>query len=377
MGVFEHEQHRIGVAQAHDLVDQERNRRRLALRRRQRRRRRRRSGNRQQLGQQRQRGRVRRCRAANSGAELFDRARRRIGRGEARGAGQILDHRIKRAVAVIGRALQMDARMRLAGEASLQRLDHARFADPGFADHGDDLALAQTRQAPAVAHQAHFVRAADQRQCCRRRGSRQSGFRPPPRPHPPGRHRTGKSLQFVLAGVFEFEQSAQQILRRLADQDGVGRRQRLQPRGEIGRFADDGALLRGAGADDFADHDEAGGDADPRLHPRAVGQFDAADFRQNADRGAHRAFGRVLEGARKAEIGQHAVAHEFGDETADSVRSRRRRRPDSAGSTPPRSSGSSLPDSAVEPTISQNITVTCRRSASPDAAGISGLGRLR
>src|SRR3954449_1594576 len=33
---------------------------------------------------------------------------------------------------------------------------------------------------------------------------------------------------------------------------------------------------------------------------------------------------------------------------------------------PPSSSGSSFADSAVEPTISANITVTCRRSASPE-----------
>ena len=42
-----------------------------------------------------------------------------------------------------------------------------------------------------------------------------------------------------------------------------------------------------------------------------------ADFGQDIDRGANRPLRRVLEGARKAEIGQHAVAHEFGDEAAE------------------------------------------------------------
>ena len=83
--------------------------------------------------------------------------------------------------------------------------------------------------------------------------------------HAPGRHRASKSFQFVRAGGFELEQSAEQILRRLADEDGVGRRQCLKPRGEIGGFADDGALLRGAGADNLADDDKSGRDADPRL----------------------------------------------------------------------------------------------------------------
>ncbi len=49
---------------------------------------------------------------------------------------------------------------------------------------------------------------------------------------------------------------------------------------------------------------------------RAVGPRDAADFGDDGERRAHRALGRVLERLRKAEIGQHAVAHEFGDEAA-------------------------------------------------------------
>src|SRR3954465_14300424 len=40
--------------------------------------------------------------------------------------------------------------------------------------------------------------------------------------------------------------------------------------------------------------------------------------------------------------------------------------------SPPSSSGSSFADSAVDPTISANITVTCRRSASPDPASSGG-----
>jgi hypothetical protein len=39
-------------------------------------------------------------------------------------------------------------------------------------------------------------------------------------------------------------------------------------------------------------------------------------FGQDADRCPNRAFGSVLKGTRKAEISQHSVAHELGDETA-------------------------------------------------------------
>ena len=51
---------------------------------------------------------------------------------------------------------------------------------------------------------------------------------------------------------------------------------------------------------------------------RAVRALDVADFGQDADCGTNCAFSRVLEGVRKAEIGQNAIAHELGDEAAES-----------------------------------------------------------
>ena len=84
----------------------------------------------------------------------------------------------------------------------------------------------------------------------------------------------------MFAGVLQFKQSTQQILGCLADQNGVGPGERLQPCGEIGGFANDRALLRGADPDDFADHDKAGGDPNPCLHPGLVRQFDVTDFRR-------------------------------------------------------------------------------------------------
>ena len=111
--------------------------------------------------------------------------------------------------------------------------------------------------------------------------------------------------------------STEQTPGRLADEDGVGRRKRLKPCGEIGGFADDGALLRGASTDDLADHDETRGDADPRLKARPVWALDATHFCNNGESGTNGTFGRVLEGMREAEISQNAVAHELGDEAAE------------------------------------------------------------
>ena len=126
-------------------------------------------------------------------AEFFGAYRRRIGERETGCAREILDHRMERAIAVIGGTLQIDPRMRFARKLLLQRLDHARFADPGFADHGHHLAFALPRQVPAFAHQAHFMRPADQRQASgtdRGKAAFERGFAA----DLPGRYRAGKAL---------------------------------------------------------------------------------------------------------------------------------------------------------------------------------------
>ncbi len=86
----------------------------------------------------------------------------------------------------------------------------------------------------------------------------------------------------------------------------------LQPGGQVGRLADHGLLLRGTLADQLADHDEAGGDADPAGERRVAGA-EPPDRSDNRQPGANRPLGLVLVRHRPAEIGQHAVAHELRD----------------------------------------------------------------
>ena len=180
----------------------------------------------------------------------------------------------------------------------LQRLDRARFADPGLADHGDDLALALACQAPAVEQQPHFVRAADERQIAAGTDRGEAALDRRFAAHAPGRHRARKSFQFVFAGGFELEQSAEQTLGRLADQDSVGRRQRLQPRREIGRLADDGALLRACRCQRFRrprpDRWRCRPGPEAARRPGARCRPTSARI---AERRANRALGGILEGA--------------------------------------------------------------------------------
>ena len=92
----------------------------------------------------------------------------------------------------------------------------------------------------------------------------------------------------------------------------------LQPRREVRRLADDAALLRLARADQVADDDQPGRDADTGLQ-RQRGVLSAAHRRDQLQPGPHRPLGVVLVGLRIAEIDEHAVAHVFGDEPAEAA----------------------------------------------------------
>ena len=109
----------------------------------------------------------------------------------------------------------------------------------------------------------------------------------------------------MRAGVFELEQTTEQILGRFTDEDGIGCRQGLKPRGKIRSFADGGTLLCHAGAEELAN--EPGGDADSRPNARSIRQFGGGDFGQDADCGANGTLGGILEGLGKAEISQNTV----------------------------------------------------------------------
>ena len=129
----------------------------------------------------------------------------------------------------------------------------------------------------------------------------------------PGLDRLGKTLDRLPAEVAQPEKAADEAAGRAGEQDLPRLREGLQSRREIGRLARDGLLLRRAIADHIADHDEAGGDADAHPGPRYAARLQPRDRRGDFEAGPHRALGIVLMRARVAEIGEDAVAHEFGD----------------------------------------------------------------
>ena len=98
----------------------------------------------------------------------------------------------------------------------------------------------------------------------------------------------------------------------------------LQARREVRRLADDAALLRLPRSDEVADDDQPGRDPDPHLQRRAGRGDELRRGLDDGEPGLHGALGVVFVGLGIAEIGEHAVAHVFGDEAAVALDQRRR-----------------------------------------------------
>ena len=136
-----------------------------------------------------------------------------------------------------------------------------------------------------------------------------------------GAGRPGQALEVLWAEIGKFEQVAQQLPRALGNDDAVGRGDPLQPCGEVRRVADDAALLRLSRPQKIADDHNPRRDPDPHMQRRSRGRLQLRRGLDDREPGAHRALRVMLVRLRIAEIGEHAVAHVFGDEAAVAPRS--------------------------------------------------------
>ncbi len=67
-------------------------------------------------------------------------------------------------------------------------------------------------------------------------------------------------------------------------------------------------------SDEIADHDDAGRDADADLQRLVRARVELRDRCGDIEAGPNRPFGVLLMRSREAEIGEHPIAHELGDE---------------------------------------------------------------
>ena len=116
----------------------------------------------------------------------------------------------------------------------------------------------------------------------------------------------------MIAQVGVLEQAADQPVRVRRDDDGAGLGERLQAGGEVRGLPDRRVLLRGAAADEVADHHPSRRNADARAERRALGRAQPADGVDDLEPRPDRPLGIVLVRPGKTEVGKHAVAHELG-----------------------------------------------------------------
>jgi hypothetical protein len=117
--------------------------------------------------------------------------------------------------------------------------------------------------------------------------------------------------------ILDLEERADLPPRALGNHQRIRRREPLKPRGKVRGLADDRPLLRRTTADKIADDDQAAGDAEP--HPQPFPPLQLADRLDDRKSDLDCPLSVVLMRPRKAEIGQHAVAHILRDKPAGTL----------------------------------------------------------
>jgi hypothetical protein len=158
---------------------------------------------------------------------------------------EVGDRRVERMVLVVRRAEHAEAGVRLGAQPLEQGLGEARLADPRLARDQHDAALAALGLPPAPLQHRQLLVAADEWG-----GSRaqrlEAALGPAFAQYPRSRDRRRQALDLDGAQILVVEQHAGQPPRARADHHRPRLGQRLQPRREVRRLADNSALRRRA-----------------------------------------------------------------------------------------------------------------------------------
>ena len=128
--------------------------------------------------------------------------------------------------------------------------------------------------------------------------------------------RNGESGEGDCTEVPTFEQARDKASGGIGNDDGVWFCDRLQPRREVGRFAQRRLLACSACIHKFAHHDETGRDADARMQALRE-HIETGDIGDKCKRRMHGALRIVFVDAGITEIGERTIAHVPGDEAAE------------------------------------------------------------
>ena len=195
--------------------------------------------------------------------QLVEPRRRRLAADKARRTPDLARDRIEGVVDVVRRALVAHPHMRLVADLLAQRRQNARLADARLArDAARPGPRPRSRRASgrgAAPPRARVRRRASSP--CDRDASKRLTFSASRKTVQAG---TGASKPLRAWGPSVFNSNAPPSSRRVDPAMTTLSRlgERLQPRRQIGRLANDGLFLRRSLTDEVADHDDAGGYAD-------------------------------------------------------------------------------------------------------------------
>src|SRR5215471_19212640 len=195
--------------------------------------------------------------------------------------------------------------MRLGLDAFRQRGGQARLANTRLTGDQHHPPFAELCLLPAPQQEVELLVAANER-----RGPRTQCLKAADDPaladHTPGRLWFGKTGERLRPEILDLEQGPDLSPGAVGNDQGAGPGQRLQAGGEVGRLADHASLLRGTRADQIANDDETGGDANPNVQRLLYGE--PADRVDHREPGTDRPLGVILMRLGIAEINEHAVA---------------------------------------------------------------------
>ena len=217
--------------------------------------------------------------------------------------------RKQRVVLMIRRAEIPQVVMSLSGKSLLQRGQQTRLADPCLTGQEHHATIARDRLPPLTQQEFQLLVAAHDR--CLRAGEerlRPTGKRGLP-VHAPDPLNRAEAFQVDRPEVLHFEQRAGLRMRGITHHNRVGRRERLQPGGQMHGFADRHQLPCRAGTHEVTDQHKAARDADTY---RQLLRKSCIDDRQARPDGA---LGMRLVGIGPAEIDQQAIADDASDIT--------------------------------------------------------------
>ena len=224
---------------------------------------------------------------------------------------------MERAVRVIRRALAGHPVAAFVHDLLDQHVGEPRLAHPRFTRDDESTTLAFACPLPEVRKQRRLFAATHESSAVRCPRGCEACFGGCLAQHTPHGDGRGESLERSFAQALVLEAVAKQLIGARADENRIGLGQRLQASGEIWRLAGDRALSGGTRAEQIANDDDAGYDADACLERAAVGAFQLSQCIDDRQAGADCMLRRIFIGLRIAEIGEHTIAHELRHEAVE------------------------------------------------------------